>query len=775
MAEPDPSPLPSPGRGPGAVLFGPFRFDAAEGALRRDGREVPLPPRALGVLALLLAHAGRLVPKQVLVDTVWSDAFVTETSLAEAVSVVRQALGDNPQSPTYIQTVHRRGYRFIAATRAEAGAPPGAMERAAAVHPDGAPRRWRKPVADGEPSRRDRRRRRAGGLALGIAAAAALAASLAGLWTRAHSPARPAGADSVRRLLIALPPGASLEAGPGPALALSPAGDRLVYAAREGSVQRLYLRALDSFEARPIAGTEGAAAPFSSPDGQWIGFFARGRLWKVALAGGEPLALCDAPYPEGASWGEDGTILFASDYAAGLRRVPAAGGAAAALTAPDRAAGEVGHRWPEVLPGSRAALLTVWRRGGWQDASVELLDLRSGRRKPLLRGASFARWSPTGHLVFLRAGGAPGLAAVPFDLGRLEVLGPPVAVLGGVRSDPAQGSGQLALARDGSLVYAPGGAEGSARTVVRVGLAAGPAGGAAAAAVAPAGDGHALPLPARPFRNLALSPDGQRLALTVRELDRSEVWVTEIGRGNLSRLTFEGDNVEPVWSPDGRWLAFAGARAGGRYELYRVPADGSGPPERLLAGGNGRFPTSFSPDGRLLAFTEMTPGSGSDLWVLPLGGAPRPFLRSAFDEAHGRFSPDGRWLAYESDESGAAEVYLRPFPGPGGKWQLSAGGGSRPAWSADGRRIFYRHGTALMAVALRFAGNAGATAAPPETLLDGEPDLDRFAVDPGGRGVFLFRRAVEQPDRLRVVLGFGSELARLAPPAGRRPPAVSPG
>ena len=712
----------------GAVVFGPFRFDAADGALFRDGAEVPLPPRALGVLSLLVERAGRLVPKQLLLDTVWSDAVVTETSLAEAVSVLRQALRDNPQAPTYIQTVHRRGYRFIAAAEPQA------------------PRRLDEPI--GAAARLPRRT----GLALAIAvvaAAAAVAFVLAGIWLSQRRPAPLAGTETPRRLLVGIPPGAVLDAAVAPALALSPSGHGLIFVAREGGTQRLYLRALDRFEASPIAGSDGAAAPFFSPDGEWVGFFAHGKLEKVALAGGEPLILCDSPYPYGASWGEDGSILFAPDYASGLRRAAAAGGPPTVLTTPDPRAGEIGHRWPEVLPGGRAALFTVWRRGGWKDASVELLDLQTGQRRELIRGGSCARYAPTGHLVFARAGGAQGLAAVAFDLGRLAVRGSPVAVLDGVRTDPAQGAAQFTLSRDGTLVYLPGGPQGNSRAVYLL---------------APDGGGRALPLPARPYRNLALSADGRRLALTVRELDRSELWVSEIDRGNLSRLTYEGDSIEPVWSPDGRWIAFAWAR-GGRHQILRVMADGSRPPERLLDGGNDRFPTSFSPDGRLLAFTEITPSSGGDLWVLPLGGAPRLFLRTGFDAERARFSPDGRWLAYESNESGSIEVYVRPFPGPGGKWQISAGGGSLPAWSADGRRIVYRSGTTLMAVELTQDAAGRLSAGPPHQEL-AEPELDRFALHPDGRSFLVFRRAAAEPERLHVVLGFGSELARLAPAGG---------
>jgi len=705
----------------GVVSFGPFQFDRAERLLRRDGAEIALPPRAVGVLEHLLERTGRVVSKQALIDAVWPDAYVTETSLAEAVSLLRQALGDDPQNPRFIQTLHRRGYRFVAPVTVERPAAPAA--------------------APGSTTAAAISRRRAVLWSIALAALLVIALSAARLLTR---PAP--GFSPVRRLLIAVPPEETLDLAFSPAIALSPAGDRLVYVARRDGTQRLFLRPLDSFEATPIQGTEGAAGPFFSPDGQWVGFFAGGKLKKVRLdggVGGEALALCDSPYPYGASWGEDGEILFSPNYKSGLLQVSAAGGAPRILTTPNAAAGEVGHRWPELLPGGRAALFTVWRHG-LADASIESLDLATGRRQVLIHGGSFPRYSPTGHLVFVRA---EGLAAAPFDLRRLSVLGPPVAVLGGVRFD-AQGGGQLALSASGSLAYLPGGIDTSLSAIAKIGTA---------------GKVLTLPAPVRRYRNLSLSRDGSRLALMIRDGERSDLWTFEVDRGTLSRLTSEGDHAEPVWSPDGRWIAFASGRPGGSFGLFRVPADGSGPPQRLLAASPSRYPGSFSPDGKLLAYAEETRDSGSDLWLLSLDGPPRsvPFLRTRFDEAFPRFSPDGRWIAYQSGETGRAEIYVRPYPGPGGRWQISTDGGTLPSWSADGKRIFYRWGSTLLAVALRFDG--GVSAGRPETILE-DPERSRYAVAPDGREVFLFRRAAEEENEreLHVVLGWSGELAGLA-------------
>jgi DNA-binding winged helix-turn-helix (wHTH) protein len=414
----------------GVVSFGPFQFDRAERLLCRDGAEIALPPRAVGVLEHLLERAGRVVSKQSLIDAVWQDAYVTETSLAEAVSLLRQALGDDPQNPRYIQTLHRRGYRFVAPVTPEA-VPSGPAATTVAAEKPVFPRRV---------------------LLASIVLATVVLAALVFTW----SLRRPLPSPSpIRRLLIVVPPEETLDLAFSPAIAISPSGDRLIYVARRDGVQRLFLRAMDRFEAAPIQATEGAAGPFFSPDRQWVGFFARGKLRKARLdggVGGEALALCDSPYPYGASWSENGSILFSPNYNSGLLQVPAAGGKPRTLTTPNAAAGELGHRWPDVLPGGRAALFTVWRHD-LGDATIESLDLATGKRQLLLRGGSFPRYSPTGHVVFVRT---EGLAAVPFDLDRLSVLGPPVAVLSGVRID-GQGGGQAALSGNGSLVYVPGG------------------------------------------------------------------------------------------------------------------------------------------------------------------------------------------------------------------------------------------------------------------------------------------------------------------------------
>jgi Tol biopolymer transport system component/DNA-binding winged helix-turn-helix (wHTH) protein len=771
--------FPGPRAAAGCLRFGPFELDLGDRLLRKDGAELALPPRAYGVLEVLLARPGRLVAKRDLIDGVWKDACVTETSLTEAVGVLRQVLGDDPQHPTYVQTLHRRGYRFIAPVSTAAPAAPArsplapALAAAAPARPAPPDPAFRAPGAVPAPANpapanpapaipalanpaRAGGRRPVVGLLLAAAAAAVLAGGLALYRARVAGAGLAAAPSAVNRLLIALPLDHELDADLSPALALSPRGDRLVYLGRAAGVRRLYLRPLDRFEATSIDGSEGAAAPFFSPDGEWVGFFAAGKLKKVALAGGAPVTLCAAEYGYGGTWGGDGMIVFSPGYASGLQEVSAAGGTPRNLTAPNRSRGELGHRWPEFLPGGRAVLFTATGKAA-PGTHVELLDLATGDRLPLLDG-SFAHYSPTGHLVLLRDG---ELEAAAFDLAARRVLAPPAALLDGLAVNP-QGSGQFALAANGTLVYLRGSPEAGARELVWMTPGSQPGS---------APGGRTLPAPARRFQNLVLSPDGGRLALTLRTGERSDIWTYELARGTLARLTSEGDNVEPVWSPDGKWIAFASARGGGPYELARARADGSRPPEAWRGGARSRFPGSFSPDGKLLAFAEEHPVSDTDLWVLPLpagaGGAAGealPFLRTPHQETLPRFSPDGRWLAYQSDESERSEVYVRPYPGPGGKWQISTDGGTAPVWAADGRQLFYRHGNDLMAVALRTAAAGELVPAAPEVALAGV-ESSRYALGPGGRGFIVLRsmRSGSSGGHLDVVLGWSLELQRLAP------------
>ena len=488
--------------------------------------------------------------------------------------------------------------------------------------------------------------------------------------------------DAGARSVMTLPPDEPLVVRSSPKLALSPDGAHLVYAAGTGGSRQLYLRAMDGLEGEPIPGTEGASTPFFSPDGHWVGFFAEGKLKKVSISGGAPLTLCDAPNSFGASWGTNDTIVFAPSNISGLWQVSAAGGTPQPLTRLET--GESRHGWPDLLPGGQVILFTAFGSGP-DSPRIAAQELETGERRVLAEGGVYPRYLPPGYLVYVQQEEAPGtLLAAPFDLSKLEVTGAPVRIVENVMQLNS-GAAQYSFSSLGSLVYIPGGNPASERRLVWVDR-----------------QGVEQPLAAPPQRyvNLQLSPDNRLLALQI-DSPNPEVWIYDIQLETLARLTFEGGGF-PLWTPDGKQVTFPSGRAGVP-NLFLKPADGTGAAEQLTAREHpADHSFSWSPDGQVLAFTEAHPITDWDLWVLPLegNGKPRPFLQTPFREAAPRFSPDGRWLAYASDESGGPEIYVQPFPGPGKKWQISTEGGVEPVWSRNGKELFFGSNGQMMVVDL---------------------------------------------------------------------------
>jgi Tol biopolymer transport system component len=562
------------------------------------------------------------------------------------------------------------------------------------------------------------------GWGLALVAVGAAGASIAWrAWPRRGAP------PASLRLDLAVPAGvrlAEVDAGQ-PAFAFSVDGASVVFVGEAGGRRRLYLRALADLEASPLAGTEGGAHPFLSPDGEWVGFVAEGKLKKVNLRGGEPLVLADAPRLRGASWGSDDTIVFAPTADGGLMSLHASGGAAQALTDPGPSATHRSHRWPQILPGGQAVLFsTATTSGREEDRGVAVLRRSTREWQELLADASYPRYVP-GHLLFARAG---SLLAVPFDVESLQVTGAPVAVLQDLRmSRRGSALAFFEVSSRGDLLYVPGYPRPPDRRLVWVDRK---------------GVGEPLTAPRRPYFRPVLSPDGRRLAVVV-EGSNDDVWVHDLERESWTRLTFEADNTDPVWSSDGGQMFFASNR-GGPYNLFTVPADGSGPPQALWKTEDWALPGSRSPDGRHVAFAQLDASSSWDVWTLELAQRnARPFLQTAFVESYAAFDPSGKFLAYVSTESGRAEVYVRPFPGPGAKWPVSSGGGTEPVWSRDGRELFYRQGPRLMVVPIR-GGESLATGAP-QLLFEGrfEPGINGFPdydVSADGRRFLM----VENPD-----------------------------
>ncbi len=546
-------------------------------------------------------------------------------------------------------------------------------------------------------------------------------------------------------------------------LAITPDGSRIVYVGNRGT--QLFVRALDALEPAAVF-TGRPSGPFVSPDNQWIAFIDAGSrsLRKVAVTGGPAvtLATLDANNPRGAIWGPDDTIIYATvNQATGLQRIAAAGGSTTILTRPDRAQGEGDHLWPEPLPGGRAVLFTIAAStGGLDAAQVAVLDLQTGTRKILVRGGSHAQYVPSGHLVYAAAG---TLRAVPFDLAHLETHGSSVPVIPQVTTMNTGGVDAV-VAGDGTLAYVSGGGAAGAleqRTLVWVDRQ---------------GRETSIPAPPRAYLYPRLSPEGTRIAAYAADQD-NDIWVWNLGRTTLTRVTFApGIDLYPVWMPDGHRLIFSSERAGAR-NLFWQAADGTGAVERLTESSNQQFATAVSPDGHELIFSETTPKTGDDVMRMELDGTRRvtPLVQSPFIERNGIISPDGRWLAYEANDSGRSEIYVRPFPDVnGGHWQVSTTGGTRPLWARNGQELVYvsQMGALMRVGVARGPSWAGTT----PTLLvkegyftnpavftgrtyDISPDGQRFLMIKEGSGT----DQTAAPPQIIVVQHFDEELKRLVP------------
>ena len=541
-------------------------------------------------------------------------------------------------------------------------------------------------------------------------------------------------------------------------VAIAPDGSRVVYVSSDGS--RLFVRALDALD--PVALTSGGQlrGPFISPDSQWVGFVDSGTtLKKVPMTGGPAMmvARLDGIF-RGGTWMPDDTIILATVASTGLQRVPASGGTPAALTHPARSGGDYDHLWPERLPNGRGVLLTITAQtGGPAAQKVAVFDLATKTLKVLVSGgASHARYTSSGHMVYMAAG---TIRAVRFDLDRLDVRGTPIPVMSGqaVATVP-----DFAVADDGTLIYvdAP---EGAARTLVWVDRAG---------AEAP------IPALARAYQFPRLSPDGTRLAVFNNEEGENALWTWDMRRPNFTRLTLDPSvNSTPVWTPDGRRLVFASNRDGGVFNLWWQAADGMGGAERLTTSPNPQFPTGISPDGSQVVYWEGAGTSGRDVMMVALDGSRRvtPLLQTSADERRGVISPDGRWLAYESDSSGRDEVYVRPFPNvTAGQWQVSTVGGTQALWARDGRELFFfANDQVLTSVPVETTG-AEFIAGTPRPLLKplyyigGAGAVGRgYDVSPDGRRFVMIK--AEAPEsagastNVVVIQHWDEELKRLVP------------
>ncbi|MGH7702452.1 MAG: protein kinase domain-containing protein, partial [Gemmatimonadales bacterium] len=553
---------------------------------------------------------------------------------------------------------------------------------------------------------------------------------------------RPGTKPSVRpiaRFDIQLPRDAQAVGATGSTIAFSPDGSQIVYIGKAPSGQRLYGRRLDRPDPVPIPDTDGALLPFFSADGLWLGFKQGDKLVKVAVAGG-PVSQITKVAGEvyGATWTRGDTVIFATD--SGLMDVPAAGGSPRLIAKPD--SGEA-FRFPEALPDGRAVLFGVVGGG---TLKLGALVRSSGKVKRLQQQGGYPRFVTGGFVVLNDPTGS--VSVVPFDAKRLEVTGAALPFTDKL-SASQDGDMNLGVSRVGDFAFQSSGGAGARLVLVDRGGNARDAG---------ADTGY--------YSQPRISPDGKRVALARAPEaagNTADIWVFDLLQRTRTRVTFDSAVAGPVWSPDGRRLVFSRfppGFGGNNAQIFWVPTDGSGTPESLVVKPGTWVGTSFEPDGRGLAYTGGTTQGKWGIWRLRLDGSePRPLLANSFSNRDASLSPDGRWFVYASNESGRYEIYVRPYPGPGGRWQVSLEGGREPAWSPTGREIFYRDGDQMLAAAVRTQGGGGFEVGNRVALFTGafntSPGLSRnYDVSRNGQTFFMLQPLVGTAQDLVVTLNW---------------------
>jgi serine/threonine-protein kinase len=603
-------------------------------------------------------------------------------------------------------------------------------------------------------------------IALALAAGAFLAAPATWLLMRKGEAPAP-----ISRFIIVPPPAQSLDVHDNDRnLAVSPDGLHLVY--RSGGSSNggpLMLRPIDSLDAQPLAGVTNARGAFFSFDGRSVAFFDRTQIRRMPLTGEPATTICTFPefFPRGGSWADDDTIIFAtSDEATGLWRVPAAGGTPEQITTPDAAADEKDHLFPSTLPGGRGVLFTVTNLGANIATSIAVLDFRTGQRRTVIPGGSqpeyIAAPSGSGLAGFLVYAAAGALRAVRFDLSGLRVIGDSITVVPRLQIASTGGAANYAVARNGTLVYLTG-EQAPARSLVWVNRE---------------GREERINAPPLTYAVPRLSPDGKRLVVEMRALEQ-DLWLWDFSSQKLSQLTFgPARDQSPVWTPDGRRIFFASERDAA-FNVFVQNADGTGPAERVTGGATSEYPTAITADASALICDRLVRGRVGIAHLTISRGIrggpidPVSLIDTPFEEIQAQLSPGGRYLAYQSNESGRSQVYVQPFPNVGaGRWQVTREGGSNPMWAKNGTELFYLDGsTTMTAVPVQMAGPTFA-AGNAQTLFDARmytADGTRaYDVSPDGRFILIKDGATadskQAPAGIIVVLNWLEELeARLRP------------
>jgi Tol biopolymer transport system component/DNA-binding winged helix-turn-helix (wHTH) protein len=775
-----------PANGSRRLGFGLFQVDLAARQLHRRGALVHLQDQPFEILSMLLEHPGEIVTREELRSRLWpADTFVDfDEGLNTAIKKLRHALGDSPDNPTFIETVPRRGYRFIAPPKTLQD-PSDHSEQGNGCDPeDRSPFLTNGSIGSklsGSAAESPATTKRIIGTVPGssfnlkpnhasIAEPLTLRPSKQPWWTswvllagglvliflldasymrRARAPQRS------MHFSVALPVAMR-------DLALSHDGHILAFAAPQAKDGGIALWALEvgTSGARPLENTEGASYPFWSPDDRFIAFFADGKLKKIAAAGGPVQLICEAPIGRGGTWNRDGVIVFAGDPGVALRRVSAAGGNVTMVPGfEQKVATTMSNRWPVFLPDGNHFLYTSVDFGAdlrGDSNAIYVAQLDSAQRRRLVTSNGNAVYLP-GYLLFLRNG---TLMAQRFDAGRLELTGEAFAVANEVEYLSSVARGLFSVSETGTLIYQrESGATFSQlvwfdREGKRVGT---------------------LGAPAR-YANPRLSPDGKRVAVDIDDPESSntDIWVIEARRQVPSRFTFDpGQDETPLWAHDGRRILWLSDR-GGKNGFYLKAGDGSAIGESLTmpVGVDLSFasaPSDWSFDGRFLLYTDLQEGTALHLWVLPMIGDAKPyrFLSGTSADVEGQFSPDGHWVAYSSNESGRWQVYVAPFPGQGDKYQISTEGGQQPRWRRDGKELFFlSRDRRLVAVPVK-TGSAFDFGAP-ATLFEThahEPltaeEFFTYDLSADGRR-FLINANAEQnePRPVDIILNWSSQLKK---------------
>ena len=531
-------------------------------------------------------------------------------------------------------------------------------------------------------------------------------------------------------------------------VAISPHGRSLAFVCTSGEGKKLlWVRPIDSLTARSLPGTEDAYLPFWSPDSRFLGFFSQGKLKKIEVSGGPPQTICEAPIGRGGTWSRDGLIVFSPQSDSALRAVSQSGGPLKPVTTLDPSRSESSHRYPHFLPDGRHFLYAV-RSAQIEHRGIYVGSLDSGGQTKRLLGAdSSASYAVPGYLLFVRAG---AMLAQPFDVKTLQLKGEPVLAAEQVAYDPSEMRPEFSASDRGVLSYRNAD---SAKTQ----LAWFDRNGKQLETISPPGA----------YRSPCLSPDEKQVAADLVDplTGTRDIWLFQLPGEMKSRFTFNPANdKDPLWSPDGRRIVFSSDREGWDY-LYQKVSSGAGSDEIIFRSESSLYPSDLSPDGKFLLCSIWSPKTKWDLWVIPLSAkqAPFEFLSTEFDEAQGQFSPDGKLVAYASNESGTDEVYVRSFRSAGGKWQISTKGGGTPRWRRDGRELYYiGEGNKIFAVAIKAAAAFKAGVPTPlfETRINSSiPERNHYVVSADGQR-FLINTMVEKPDYppITVVLNWAGNL-----------------